>query len=36
MHGLAEDQIEAALIDAAKPYGPPSALIYLEPAAAGT
>jgi hypothetical protein len=36
MHGLGEDQIEAALIDAAKPYGPPSALIYLEPAAAGS
>ncbi len=36
MHGLGEDQIEAALIEAAKPYGSPSALIYLEPAAAGS
>ena len=36
MHGLDEDEIKKAVIEAAKLFGPPSALIYLEPAATGS
>ena len=36
MHGLDEDEIKKTVIEAVKPFGPPSALIYLEPTATGS
>ena len=36
MHGTSDSAIEASLNEASKPYGPASALVYLDPGLAGS